>query len=113
MILDGISFHDAVIADIRCEGKKLVLAVEDVVVDDGEEITPGVLTLEDVKLITLDGEQVPALDMAGDDGEIIDLQVLDGPVVKIGVVWTQFDSTDETHHSYSIECRDVRWVASD
>ena len=113
MIPDGISFHDAVIADIRCEGKKVIFAVEDVLVDDGEEVTPGVLTLEDVKRITLDGEQVPALDMAGDDGEIIDFQMLDGPVVKIGVVWTQFDSHDETHHSYWIECRDVRWARSD
>ncbi|MEW6449568.1 hypothetical protein [Leptospira sp. severe_002] len=113
MIPDDVSFHDAVIADIRCEGKNTVFAVEDVVVDDGEEITPGVLTFEDVKLITLDGEQVPALDMAGDDGEIVDLQVLDGPVVKIGVVWTQFDSHDETRHSYRIECGNVRWTPSD
>ena len=110
MIPDGISFHDAVIADIRCEGGKIAFMIEDVVVDDGEEVTPGVLTLEEVKNITVDGEAVPVLDMAGDDGEIADLQVLDGPVVKISVVWTQSDSPEETHHTYTIACRAVRWA---
>jgi hypothetical protein len=113
MIPDGISFHDAVIADIRCEDKKLVFAIEDVVVEDGDEITPGLLTFEDVKLITLDGNQVPALDMAGDDGEISELQVLEGPVVNVSVIWTAFDSADETRHSYRIECGNVRWTPSD
>ena len=113
MIPDGISFHDAVIADIRCEDKKLVFAMEDVVVEDGEEITPGLLTFEDVKIITLDGDQVPALDMAGDDGEISELQVLDGPVVTLSVIWTEFDSSEETRHSYRIECGKVAWTPSD
>lgn len=113
MIPHGISFHDAVIADIRCEGKKLVFAMEDVVVEDGEEITPGLLTFEDVKVITLDGDQVPALDMAGDDGEISELHVLAGPVVTLSVIWTEFDSQDETEHRYRIECGNVQWTPSD
>mgnify|MGYP003336863495 CR=1 FL=1 len=113
MIPDDVSFHDAVIEDIRSEGKNLVFAVEDVVVDDGEEISPGLLTFEDVRQIAVDGKSVPALEMAGDDGEIADLQLMDGPVVKLVVLWTHHDSHEETTHSYRIECRNVRWKRSD
>jgi hypothetical protein len=113
MIPDDVSFHDAVIEDIRNEGQTLVFAVEDVVVDDGDEIAPGLLAFEGVSRITLDGNPVPALEMAGDDGEIADLQVTDGPVVKLVVLWTHQDSHEETTHSYRIECRNVRWTRSD
>ena len=83
MIPADLSFHDATIAAIRREGSGYVLDVEDVAVDHG------------------------------DDGEILELEELPGPVIRIYVIWTHYASQDEAQNLYLIECNGMRWDAAE
>jgi hypothetical protein len=113
MIPANLSFHDATVAAIEREGTSYVLHVEDVAVDDGDEIINGALTLENVRRILVDSTEVPELVMAGDDGEILELDELPGPVLRIFVIWTTYASHNETQNLYLIECKGVQWEAED
>ena len=79
MIPADLSFHDATIAAIRREGSGYVLDVEDVAVDHGDDVINGTLTFEDVRRVLIDGKEATELTMAGDDGEILELEELPGP----------------------------------
>jgi hypothetical protein len=107
----NLSFHDAVIAAIQHEGSSYILDVEDVVVGDGEDVINGTLILEDVRRITIDDRDASEFAMAGDDGEILGLEELPGPVIRIFVIWTTYASHDETQNLYLIECKGMRWEA--
>jgi hypothetical protein len=113
MIPADLSFHDAAIAAIRRDGASYVLDVEDVAVNHGEDIVNGTLTFEDVRRIIIDGKESGELAMAGDDGEILEFEELPGPVIRIFVVWTHYASHDETQNNYLIECKGMRWEASE
>jgi hypothetical protein len=113
MIPADLSFHDATIAAIRRDGASYILDVEDVAVNHGEDIVNGTLTFEDVRRIAIDGKESGELAMAGDDGEILELEELPGPVIRIFVVWTHHASHDEAQNLYLIECKGMRWEASE
>ena len=113
MIPANLSFHDATIAAIEREGSSYVLHVEDVAADDGEEVVNGTLIIEDVRRILADGAEVPELAVAGDDGEILELDELSGPVLRMFVIWTTYASHDETQKLYLIGCKAIRWEAED
>ena len=113
MIPADLSFHDATIAAIEREGTSIVIDVEDVAVNHGEGIADGTLTLEGVRRVVRDGERVSELAMAGDDGEIVELEESPGPVIRICVIWTRHASNDETRSLYLIECDGMRWQASE
>jgi len=113
MIPANLSFHDATIAAIEREGSSYVLHVEDVAADDGEDVVSGALILEDVRRILADGTEVPELAMTGDDGELLELDELPGPVLRMFVIWTSHASHDETQKLYLIECKAIRWEAED
>ena len=113
MIPANLSFHDATIAAIEREASSYVLHVEDVAVDDGDEIINGTLMIEDVRRILIDGTEAPEFVMAGDDGEILELDELLGPVLRMFVIWTTYASHDETQNLYLIECKALRWEAED
>jgi hypothetical protein len=109
MIPANLSFHDATIAAIEREGSSYVLHVEDVAIEDGEDVINGALILEDVRRILVDGNEASELVMAGDDGEILELKELPGPVLRMFVIWTTYASHNETQNLYLIECKGVRW----
>jgi hypothetical protein len=113
MIPADLSFHDATIAAIRREGTSTILDVEDVAVRHGEDVINGSLTFEDVRRILLDGREVRELTMAGDDGEILELEELPGPVIRMFVIWTHYASHDETQNLYLIECKGMQWEAEE
>lgn len=113
MIPANLSFHDATIAAIERDGSSYVLHVEDVAVDDGEEVVNGALIIDDVRRILIAGEEAPELVMAGDDGEILELDELPGPVLRMFVIWTTYASHDETQKLYLIECKGSRWEAEE
>ena len=113
MIPAGLSFHDATIAAIRREGTSYILDVEDVAVAHGEDVVNGTLTFEDVRRILVDGREARELTMAGDDGEILELEELPGPVIRIFVIWTHYASHEEAQNLYLIECKGMRWVAKE
>jgi hypothetical protein len=113
MIPADLSFHDAVIAAIERDGADIILHVEDVAVNDGEDVVNGMLMLDGVQRILSDGEEIPELAMAGDDGEILGLEELPGPVIRIFVIWTTYASNDETQSHYLIECNGMRWEAEE
>ena len=113
MIPANLSFHDATIAAIKREGSNYVLHVEDVAADDGENVINGALILEDVRRILVDGAEAPELAMAGDDGEILELDELPGPVLRMFVIWTTYASHDETQNLYLIECKALQWEADE
>ena len=113
MIPADLSFHDAAIAAIERDEADYILDVEDVAVNQGEDIVNGTLTLEGVRRILRDGKEVSELAMAGDDGDILELEELLGPVIRIFVIWTRAASNDETQNLYLIECDGMRWEASE
>jgi hypothetical protein len=113
MIPADLSFHDATIAAIRREGASYILDVEDVAVEHGEDVVNGTLTFEDVRRILIDGREAGELTMAGDDGEILELDELPGPVIRIFIIWTRYASHDEAQNLYLIECKDMRWEADE
>jgi hypothetical protein len=113
MIPADLSFHDATIAAVRREGTSYVLDVEDVAVDHGEDVINGTLTFEDVRRVLVDGKEATELTMAGDDGEILELGELPGPVIRIYVIWTHYASQDEAQNLYLIECKGMRWEAAE
>jgi hypothetical protein len=113
MIPADLSFHDATIAGIRREGASTILDVEDVAVHHGEDVINGTLTFEDVRRVLVDGREAPELIMAGDDGEILELDELPGPVIRMFVIWTQYASHDEAQNLYLIECKGMRWDAEE
>ena len=113
MIPAGLSFHDATIAAVEREEASTILHVEDVAVDDGEDVVNGTLTLDGVRRILRDGEEIPELAMAGDDGEILELEELPGPVIRIFIIWTTYASQDETQNLYLIECKGMQWEAEE
>src|SRR3954467_12924376 len=113
MIPANLSFHDATIAAIERDESSYVLQVEDVAVDDGEEIINGTLTLNDVRRILIDGTEAPELVMAGADGEILELDELPGPVLRMFVIWTTYASHDERQNLYLIECKGAQWEADE
>ena len=113
MIPADLSFHDATIAAIRRDGTSYVLDVEDVAVNHGEDVIDGALTFEDVRRILVDGREARELTMAGDDGEILELEELPGPVIRIYIIWTRYASQDEAQNLYLIECKGMRWGASE
>jgi hypothetical protein len=113
MIPANLSFHDATIAAIERDGSSHALHVEDVSVDDGEDVINGTLALEGVRRILVDGSETPELAMAGDDGEILELDELPGPVLRMFVIWTTYASHDEKQSLYLIECKSVRWEAEE
>jgi hypothetical protein len=113
MIPADLSFHDAAIAAIRREGTSYILDVEDVAVNHGEDVVNGTLTLEGVRRITIDGRETADFIMAGDDGEIVELEQLPGQVIRLVVIWTQFTPNDETRNLYLIECNGMRWKADE
>ena len=51
--------------------------------------------------------------MAGDDGEILELEELPGPVIRMFVIWTHYASHDEAQNLYLIECKGMRWEAEE
>ena len=63
--------------------------------------------------ILIDGGEVPELAMARDDGEILELDELPGPVLRMFVIWTTYASHDETQNLYLIECKGLRWEAEE
>ena len=79
MIPADMSFHDATIAAIERDGTDTILHIEDVAMNDGEDVVNGTLTLDGVRRILRDGKEIPELAMAGDDGEIVELDELPGP----------------------------------
>ena len=109
MLPANLSFHDATIAAVRREGASYVLDVEDVAVDDGEDVINGTVVLEEVGRILVDGTEAREFVMAGDDGEILELDELPGPVLRMFVIWTTYASHDETHNLYLVECKGMRW----
>ncbi len=113
MIPENHSFHDATVATIEREGTSYALGIEDVAVDDGEEVVDGTLFLDGVSRILVDDSEARELAMAGDDGEILELQELPGPTLRVFVIWRKYPSQDETNHLYLIECKDVRWEADE
>jgi hypothetical protein len=113
MIPAGLSFHDAVIAALQREGTSYILDVEDVAVNHGEDVVNGTLMLEGVRRITIDGREAAEFVMAGDDGEIVELEELPGPVIRLFVIWTHYASNDETQSRYLIECNGIRWEVSE
>jgi hypothetical protein len=113
MIPADLSFHDAAIAAIQREGTSYILDVEDVAVNHGEDVVNGTLTFDGVRRITIDGRETAEFVMAGDDGEIIELEQLPGPVFRLVVIWTLFTSNDETQSRYLIECNGMRWEAAE
>jgi hypothetical protein len=113
MIPADLSFHDAAIAAIERDGASYALDVEDVAVNQGEDVVNGTLMFDGVRRILRDGEEISELAMAGDDGEIVELEELPGPVIRIVVIWTHFSSNDETQNLYLIECKGMRWEASE
>jgi len=113
MIPANLSFHDATIAAMEREGSSYALHVEDVAVDDGEDIVNGTLVLDGVRRILVDDKELPELVMAGDDGEILELQERPGPVLRMFVIWTTHASHDETQNLYLIECKGMRWEADE
>jgi len=113
MIPANLSFHDATIAAIEREASNYVLHVEDVAVDDGEDVITGTLILDGVRRILVDGNEVPELVMAGDDGEILELEEKPGPVLRMFVIWTTYASHDEAQNLYLIECKGMRWEADE
>jgi hypothetical protein len=113
MIPADLSFHDATIAAIEREGTSTILDVEDVAVNHGEDVANGTLTLEGVRRVVRDGEEISELAMVGDDGEILELEELPGPVIRMFVIWTSAASNDETQSLYLIECDGMRWEASE
>src|SRR5262245_34354508 len=113
MIPADLSFHDATIAAIRCEEADTILDVEDVAVHHGEDVINGTLTFENVRRILVDGREVPELTMAGDDGEILELEALPGPVIRMFVIWTRYASHDEAQNLYLIECKGMHWEAEE
>jgi hypothetical protein len=113
MIPTNLSFHDATIAAIRREGASYVLDVEDVAVNHGEDVINGTLTFEDVRRILVDGQEARELTMAGDDGEIVELEELPGPIIRVSVIWTHYASQDEAQNLYLIECKGMRWEAEE
>src|ERR1044071_9600801 len=108
MIPADLSFHDAIVAAIRREGTSYILEVEDVAVDHGEDVINGTLTFEDVHRILVDGREAPELTMAGDDGEILEIEDLPGPIMRMFVIWTHYASNDEAQNLYLIECKGMR-----
>jgi hypothetical protein len=113
MIPANISFHDATIVSVSREGDDCVLEVEDVVIGDGDEIVAGTITFEGVSRITVDGEEAEGIEMAGDDGEILEFEELPGPVARLSVIWTQHQSHDEEQNLYLVECSRIRWQAGE
>jgi transposase-like protein len=113
MIPANLSFHDATIAAVEREGSSYVLHVEDVAVDDGDVIINGMLILDGVHRILVDDKEVPEFVMAGDDGEILELDELRGPVLRMFVIWTAHASHDETQSLYLIESKGMRWEADE
>jgi hypothetical protein len=113
MIPADLSFHDATIAAIRREGANYILDVEDVAVSHGEDVINGTLILEDVRRILVDGREARELVMAGDDGEILELEELPGPVIRVFVIWTHYASHDEAQNLYLIECKGMGWEADE
>ena len=111
MIPADTSFHDAVIAAVGRDGTDAILHVEDVAINDGEDVVNGTLTLDGVRRILRDGAEIPELAMAGDDGEIVELEELPGPVIRMFVIWTTYASQDEAQNLYLIECKGMRWEA--
>jgi hypothetical protein len=109
MLPKNLSFHDATIAAIEREGMAYALHMEDVAVDDGEDIVNGTLILDDVSRVLIDGNEVAEFAMAGDDGEILEIDERPGVVLRVFVVWTKSASHDETQNLYLIECKGVRW----
>ncbi len=67
-----------------------------------------------MRRILVDGNEAPELVMAGDDGEILELEER-GPArcLRMFVVWTTYASHDETQHLYLIECQSARWEADE
>jgi hypothetical protein len=113
MIPANLSFHDATIAAVEREGSSYVLHVEDVAVDDGDVIVNGMLILDGVHRILIDDKEAPEFVMAGDDGEILELDELRGPVLRMFVIWTAHASHDETQNLYLIESKGMRWEADE
>ena len=113
MMPADLSFHDATIAAIRREGTSYFLDVEDVAVEHGEDVINGTLTFEDVRRVLVDGQEARELTMASDDGEILELDELPGPVIRMFVIWTHHASHDEVQNLYLIECRGMRWEADE
>ena len=79
----------------------------------GEDVVNGTLTLDGVRRILQDGEEIPELAMAGDDGEILELEELPGPVIRMFVIWTKYETQDEAQNLYLIECKGMRWEAEE
>jgi hypothetical protein len=113
MIPANLSFHDATIAAIERDEASYVLHVEDVAVDEGEDVINGTLIVEGVRRVLVDGNEVQQLIMAGDDGEILELEQKPGPIVRMFVIWTTYASHDEKQNLYLIECKSVRWEAEE
>jgi hypothetical protein len=113
MIPADLSFHDAVIAAIERDGTGIIVHVEDVAANDGGDVVNGMLTLDGVRRILKDGEELPELAMAGDDGEILELEELPGPVIRIFVIWTTYASHEEAKNLYLFECQGMRWEAEE
>jgi hypothetical protein len=113
MIPADLSFHDATIAAVRRDGTSTILDVEDIAVHHGEDVINGTLTFEDVRRVLVDGREAPELTMAGDDGEILELEELPGPVIRMFVIWTHYASHDEAQNLYLIECKGMRWEAEE
>jgi hypothetical protein len=113
MIPADLSFHDATIAAIEREEASTILHIEDVAVDHGEDVVNGTLTLDGVRRVLRDGEEIPELAMAGDDGEILELEELPGPVIRMFVIWTKYETQDEAQNLYLIECKGMRWEAEE
>jgi hypothetical protein len=111
MIPADMSFHDAVVAAVERDGTDTILHVEDVAMNDGEDVVNGTLTFDSVRRILKDGKEIPELAMAGDDGEIVELDELPGPVIRMFVIWTTYASQDEAQNLYLIECQGMRWEA--
>ena len=109
MIPVNLSFHDAIIVAIRREGTSYVLDIESVAVDHGEDVIDGALIFEDVQRLVANDAEVTELVMAADDAEILELDELPGPVIRIVVLWADHESHDEESCLYLIECKGMRW----
>jgi hypothetical protein len=122
----GISLHNATLAGIARSGPNLMLIIKGAMRRvakpcssesqhvDGEwwDSCEGTVMLENVRTITVNGDPVHAIPMAGSQGEIQALDHSPDGGVAISIAW--FDprrGTGSVDHSLcTVDCDHARWI---
>jgi hypothetical protein len=112
--LNDISFHDAVILDVRKEASKIIFELEAVQYGKEGHTYTGYLCFDNIQTIKKDGQLVNCINKCYDinkyydDGEILEVDIKNN-ICTISVIWESYKDNKRDFSEYEIISSNIYW----